>query len=72
MIVNYDDIETLGPFGPSALEVVDLIAQRIRKRSGDSFARSRLVRRLAAAVQSGNAARVLEAHGRVRPGSITR
>ena len=53
-------LETLGAFGRLALEGVDLIVESIWNPNSDSQARSRLVRRLAAAVQSGNAARILE------------
>lgn len=58
--------ETLGPFGPSARRVLDEIARRIRARTGEKSARSRLYRQLASAVQMGNAACVLEAHSQAR------
>ena len=56
--------ETLGPIGPSAIKLLDGIAERIRLRTGDTGARDRLYRRLAAAVQLGNAACIIEAHSR--------
>ena len=55
-------VETLGAFGPRALELVDSLAARIRAQTGESGARSRIYRRLAAAVQAGNARRIVEAH----------
>ena len=48
-------LETLGPFGPSASELLDSIATRIRAQTGDAGARTRLYRRIAAALQMGNA-----------------
>ena len=57
-------LETLGPFGPSAIELLHSIASRIRARTGDSGARVRLYRQIAAAVQIGNAACIIEAHSR--------
>ena len=55
-------LETLGAFGPSALQLVDAVASRIRARTGEQGARTRLCRRLAAAIQMGNAACIVEAH----------
>ena len=55
-------LETLGAFGPSAQTLFDDIASRIRTRTGHSGARSLLYRKIAAAIQIGNAACILEAH----------
>lgn len=60
--------ETLGPVGPSAARFLDGIADRILQRTGDTQARERFYRRLAAAVQLGNAACIIEAHSRQTPG----
>ena len=57
-------IETLGVFGPSARGLFDKVAELIQPRTGDSKSRSRLYRRLAAAVQCGNAACIVESHAR--------
>ena len=57
-------LETLGPFGLSARRLLSDVAARISARSGDKGVRARLNRQFAAAVQAGNAACVLEAHGR--------
>ena len=57
-------LETLGPFGPSVSELLDSIATRIRAKTGDAAARTRLYRRITAAVQMGNAACIVEAHSR--------
>ena len=57
--------EMLGPFGPSVTELFDSIASRIRARTGDAVSRIRVYRRIAAAVQIGNAACIVEAHSRV-------
>ena len=57
-------LETLGPFGSSARKLFDSIASRIRAKTGDAGARTRLYRRIAAAVQIGNAACIVEAHAR--------
>ena len=51
-------------FRPSATELFDSIASRIRAKTGDPGARTRLYRRIAAAVQIGNAACIVEAHSR--------
>ena len=59
-------LETLGPFGPSARLLLSEIAARISVRTGEKGALSRLHRQIAAAVQIGNAACVLEAHGGAR------
>ena len=53
-------IETLGAFGPSTRKLFDEIAKLIRSRTGHLNARSRLYSRVAAAVQRGNAACVVE------------
>ena len=47
-------LETLGPFGPSAMELFKSIASKIRAKTGDAWARTRLYRRIAAPVQIGN------------------
>ena len=57
-------IETLGSFGPSARRLFDVIAERIKSRTGDAGARSRLYARIAAVVQTGNFACITEAHSR--------
>ena len=59
------EAETLGPLGPSALVLVEAVADRIHKRTGNAGARVRILRKIAAVIQSGNAARILEAHGGV-------
>ena len=61
-------IETLGVFGPSARGLFDEIATLIQARTGDSKSRFRLYRRLAAAVQCGNAACIVESHTRIGAG----
>ena len=55
-------IETLGALGPSARDILHEIADRIQRISGDTDSRSRVLRRIEAAVQIGNAACILEAH----------
>ena len=55
-------LETLGAFGPSAKDLFDELSSRIRARTGNSGARNSLYRRIAAAIQIGNAACILEAH----------
>ena len=57
-------LETLGAFGAGARALLDDIASRIDAHSGAINSRSRLYRRIAAAVQVGNGACVLEAHSR--------
>ena len=57
-------LETLGAFGPSAKVLLDEIASRIQSRSGRTGERARLYRRIAAAIQIGNAACISEAHSR--------
>ena len=57
-------LETLGAFGPSAKALLDEIGLRIQSRSGRPGERARLYRRIAAAIQIGNAACILEAHSR--------
>ena len=47
---------------PSALQLIDAIASRVRARTGEQGALARLCRRLAAAIQMGNAACIVEAH----------
>ena len=58
-------LESLGTFGPSARLLIDDIAARITSRTGDSGARIRLYRRIAAAIQTGNYACIAEAHSRI-------
>lgn len=57
-------IETIGAFGPSARTFFNEIADRIKSRTGIAGARVSLYRRIAAAVQTGNYACVVEAHSR--------
>ena len=57
-------LETLSPFGPSATELFDSFASRIRAKTGDAGARTHFYRRIAAEVQIGNAACIVEAHSR--------
>ena len=57
-------LETLGSFGAGARALLDDIAARIDARGSAINSRFRLYRRIAAAVQIGNAACVLEAHSR--------
>ena len=57
-------LETLGPFGLSARRLLSDLVARISSRTGKKKVRARLNRQFAAAVQAGNAACVLEAHGR--------
>ena len=57
-------IETLGAFGPLDRRLFDEIADRIKSRTGDAGARSRLYARIAAVVQTGNFACITEAHSR--------
>ena len=57
-------LETRGPFGPSATELFDSIASKILARTGNAGARIRLYRRIAAEVQIGNAACIVDAHSR--------
>ena len=52
-------LETLEPFSLLATDVFDRIVSRIRSKTGDLGARIRLYRRIAAAVQIGNAACLL-------------
>ena len=61
-------METLGAFGPQALELVDSLSARIFNQSGDIGTRSRILRRLAAAIQAGNARRIVEAHSGAQHG----
>ena len=61
-------IETIGAFGPQAKELAESLISRIRARTGDLGTRSRIYRRLAAAVQAGNARTVLEAHSNAQMG----
>jgi hypothetical protein len=57
-------IETLGAFGTGAIELVRTLSSRIFAQTGVPGARMRLFRRLATAVQAGNARTILEAHSR--------
>ena len=57
-------LETLGAFGPSAKALLDEISLRIQSRRGRPGEQARLYRRIAAAIQIGNAACILEAHSR--------
>jgi len=61
-------VETLGAFGPQALELVESLVTRIRAQTGENGVRSRIYRRLAAAVQAGNARRIVEAHSHAASG----
>ena len=53
-------LESFGAFGPKALELVNLLSGRILQNSGDLSARSRVLRRLSAALQAGNANVILK------------
>ena len=55
-------METLGAFGPQALELVASVASRVRSFTGEQSARLRITRRLAAAIQAGNARTIIAAH----------
>lgn len=55
-------IETLGVWGPGALELCSEIGGRSAALSGDLRSRSFLMQRLSLAVQRGNAAAVLGTH----------
>ena len=57
-------IETLGAFGQSARRLFYQIADRIKSRTGDAAARSRLYARNTAVVQTGNFACITEAYSR--------
>ena len=57
-------LETLGVFGLSAIALFDDIGARIQARINTSGTRLRLFRQIAAAIQLGNAACILEAHSR--------
>ena len=59
-------LDTLGPFGPSTKRLFEGVAAKVRARTGDPTARARLIRRIATAVQIGNAACIIEAHSRLR------
>ena len=54
-------VETLGALGPSARDILHEIADRIKRNTGDN-SRSRLLRRIGAAIQIGNAACILKLH----------
>ncbi len=54
--------ETLGAFGPQALELVDSVASRVRSFISEQSARLRITRRFAAAIQAGNARTIIAAH----------
>ena len=47
-------LETFRVFGPSALQLIDAIASRVRASTGEQGARERLCRRLAAANRRGS------------------
>ena len=55
-------LKTLGAFGPSTLQLFEAIASRVRTRTGKQGIRARLLRLLAAAIQIGHAACIVEAH----------
>ena len=55
-------LETLGAFGTSAKELFDNLASKIRAKTGNNDSRISLYRRVAAAIQIGNAACILDAH----------
>ena len=57
-------LETFGAFGPSAIALFDDIAARIQAHQNTSGTRARLFRQIAAAIQLGNAACILESHSR--------
>ena len=55
-------LETLGAFGTSAKEMFDNLASNIRAKTGNNNSRISMYRRVAAAIQNGNAACILDAH----------
>ena len=55
-------IELLGAFGPQALGLVGALGTKIQALTGELGIRARIFRRLGAAVQAGNARRIIEAH----------
>ena len=55
-------VESLGAFGPQALELVKSIVARFRGHGDQNGVCARIYRRLGAAVQAGNARRIVEAH----------
>ena len=61
-------LETLGAFGPQAIELVESLVSRVRSQTGDLCARSRITRRLAAAIQAGNARTIIAAHASMKNG----
>ena len=60
------EIESLGAFGSGAHSLFNDIAFRIRALRGSAGARALLYRQIAAAIQLGNAACILEALSRGR------
>ena len=52
-------VETAGPFGPSALELLRDIGRRIKTTSGDPLSTYHLLQHVSVAVQQGNAAAIL-------------
>jgi len=52
-------VETLGAWGPAALEICDEIGGRIRRCTGEVRSTAFLKQRMAVAIQKGNAASVL-------------
>ena len=57
-------VESTDAAGPSFLNLLRDLARRIGKRGGEAGVFSRLLRELSVAVQLGNAACILEQHGR--------
>jgi hypothetical protein len=55
-------IESLGAFGPQALELAEALATRLQAQTGERGARARIFRKLGVAVQAGNARRIIELH----------
>ena len=58
-------VETLGAFGPRALELVEALVARFRGKPTRTASARASIRRLGAAVQAGNARRIIEAHSAV-------
>jgi hypothetical protein len=59
-------VETLGPWGTSALKLFKMISKRLVDASGDQKAGAYLAQRISIAIQRGNAASLL---GTLPPGA---
>ena len=58
------EFESLNAFGPLVRRLLDDIAQKIKSRTSDTRARTRLYRRIAAAIQTGNYGCITKADSR--------